>query len=32
MEGVMILIGFVEKRLLGVVGTGIEIEEWMRFL
>lgn len=27
MEGVMIFIGFDEKRLLGVVGTGIEIEE-----
>lgn len=27
MEGVIILIWFGEKRLLGVVGTGIELEE-----
>lgn len=31
MKGVIILIGFGEKKLLGAVGTGIELEEWMRF-
>lgn len=27
MKGVIILIGFGEKKLLGAVGTGIELEE-----